>query len=964
MYSSRPFLLLVANDLVNRFGNDLSKIVVVFPGRRARLFFNNYLSECSDEPVWAPGYYSIEELFQQVSDLQIVDNIKLIGELYKTYIQVYNSKSATPSSETLDEFYFFGESLLNDFDDVDKNLVNAHSLFSNLQDLDQLRDDFEHLNETQIEALSRHFNYVFQGKSSLKTSFWSVWNVLGEVYSTFKQKLKAENSAYQGMLTRSVVEDEFAEFNAVHYVFVGFNVLTKCEEKLFRRLRNKALFYWDYDTYYMDVKDEASTTEAGRYIKKNIEKFGSALSLDIFGKSFRRERKITMIASSSESGQASYLPYWIDSLNRLPQFSEPDTAIVLCNEQMLPVVIHSIPAEKVENVNITMGFPLMQTPVCGFLQVLTEMQIKGISDSGRSFRYKYVLPVLRHPCVQMIFPESKSIEQVLIQGNVFFPTIEVLKNESIFSYASTTVELAKYLLSLIERLGQFYENQSETSDVYSGLYKESVFRAYQVVNRLCGLLQSGELNVERATFSRLMRKLLTSTTVPFHGEPVKGLQVMGVLETRALDFKNVIMLSVNEGFMPGTTNDDTFIPQFLRRYFELSTIEHQDAIYAYYFYRLIQRAENVTFVYNTDKTQTGKSEMSRFLLQLLVNSGLEINRYSLQSAIKPIENHPIVVPKTKELSDRIRNRFDLNINPGAQKLSPSAFNVFIDCSLRFYLQYIENLREKEELSNEMDVSIFGTIFHRSAELLYREIGRVGEGIEEFEPFFIHKEHLDIYLKNPQLIDKLVSKAFSEEYFKTKEISPKQYNGEQLINFRIICHLMKRMIEFDRKQTPFLICGLEKKVSAIFELPESGISVKIGGVIDRLEQKNETLYIVDYKTGGNSKPFKTIPELATQKITRASHVFQTFLYASVLINNKITKPVVPCLLYLQNAGKDDYSSVIQYEKENINDFNLLYPDFLAVVKNKLAELFDQDIPFSQTTILSKCNYCEFKKLCNR
>lgn len=966
--SNTPFLSLVAEDLMNKFGNDLSRVAVVFPGKRARLFFNNYLCEYSDEPIWAPQYLSIDELFRKASDWQIADSIKLVCELYHAYIEIYNRQANTPSTETLDEFYFFGEILLNDFDDIDKNLVNTRSLFGNLQDLDQLRDDFSHLNESQITVLMRYFKNVFQGSSSLQTAFWSIWNILGEVYLTFKENLQQAGVAYPGMLMRAVIENEKSEFPYEHYVFVGFNVLNNCEEKLFRHLKHKASFYWDFDNYYLNPEQEMFN-EAGRFIRKNIETFGSALAPEKFDNFKVRKPQIRILTSSSESGQSTYINPWLDELNLPAEFAAPDSAIVLCNEQILPVVMHSISPHKVENVNITMGFPITQTPICSFLQVLAEMQVKGAVESSKAFRYKYVLPVLRHPYTQAVFPKAKEVENTLLQGNIFFPTLDVLLDKTLFTYAATTLDLAKYLLHLTELAGYFYKKQNK-EDTYAGLYQESIFRAYQIINRLKGLIDSGELQIDKTTLLRLMRKLFSSTSVPFHGEPVKGLQVMGILETRTLDFKNLLLLSVNEGFMPGSNNDNTFIPQFFRKHFGMSTIEHQDAIYAYYFYRLIQRAERVTFIYNTDKTQTGKAEISRFLLQLLVDPQLNIERYTLQSAIKPLQTQPIEVTKTKTLLQKIRNQFDRKTNPQAQRLSPSALNIFIDCPLRFYLQYIEGLRSKDELNDELDVSVFGTIFHRSAELLYRQIGNLKDeketafDINQFAPFLVKKEYFDIYLKNPQLIEKIVSKAFSEEYFKNKDVSLKNYNGEQLINFRVIKHMLNRLITFDIKQTPFYISGLEKRFYADFELSEANAVLSIGGIIDRLEEKDGTVRILDYKTGGSAKPYKEMSDLFVQKDNRASHIFQTFTYSSVLIKNGIEKPIIPSLLYMQEAGKDDYSAVIQYEKEDIVDFHPLHPLFEELLTKKLSELFDKNIPFTQTSALTKCSYCDFKGLCNR
>jgi CRISPR/Cas system-associated exonuclease Cas4 (RecB family) len=734
--------------------------------------------------------------------------------------------------------------------------------------------------------------------------------------------------------------------------------LNKCEENLFRFLKDKALFYWDVDAYYIDPKGDM-LNEAGRFIAGNIRKFGSAIEWKN-SDNFLSGKDITVIAASSENAQAAAIVPWIRSLEKNKKFQDPDSAVVLCNEQILPTVMHSIPSEEVENVNITMGFPIIQTPVSGLLQALADLQTKGIS--GTSFRYKYVLPVLRHPYIQVIFPEAKTVEKTIVQGNLFFPNQADLLDTDIFKSTKDTVALAEYLLNIVRRIGESYGANNDSKDIYDGLYQESVFRAYQIVNRLYGLLTTGELQVEKVTFLRLIRKLLSTTQIPFHGEPVKGLQVMGILETRTLDFDHLILLSVNEGFMPGTTNDNTFIPQFLRRYFKLSTQEHQDSVYAYYFYRLIQRAKKVTLVYNTDKTQMGKSEMSRFILQLLIDSRLKIKRYSIQTAVRPVQKEVIEIPKTN-LMDKIRGKYDCNTNPEAYSLSPSALNVFIDCPLRFYFQYIEELKPENDLTDELDSGQFGTIFHKAAELLYRKIGRVGDS-KHFDPFVVGSEDLKFFTENPFQLDFLVNQAFSIEYFKGRQVEPDQYNGEQLINFRVVRHILQRLIELDIKRAPFIICGLEYRLYDYFEL-ESGARLKVGGIIDRLEEKDGSYWIIDYKTSGRAKPFKTIEDLVVPKENRASHVFQTFSYASVLAQNtKNTRPIVPALLYLQEAGKEDYSPVIQFEKEDISDYRVLDDVFKESFKCKIAELFDEKIPFYQTSVVSRCEYCEFKNICNR
>ena len=956
---SYSFLRLVAKDLIARFGTRQADVTVVFPNLRARLFFNNYLYAEAGSPLWAPQYTTIEELFESRSAYRKADMLQLTGDLYQAYLAVRNAGSEIPFDETLDEFFFFGEILLNDFDDIDKNLINARALFSNLKDLDRMKDDFSHLSEAQAENINRHFGKIFKEDTPLKTAFRSIWNILGDVYHTFREKLKERKMAYPGMLMRDVIENEAIEFPAEQYVFAGFNILNRCEQSLFKRLKNKSLFYWDYDVYYLNH-------EAGRYIADNIRRFGSALDdapvRPEFNSFLSREKEITFMASSSENGQSGVIPSWIDSLKHPPGYTTPDSAIVLCNEDILPAVMHAVSPEKVENVNITMGFPIMQTPVAVFLQIWAELQTKGLVKPD-AFHYKQVLPALRHPYTRIIFPEAEEIEKTISRNNIFFPDSRLLANNRLFRHTGNAADLAGYLLNLVENLGKACKAEASFRDIYDGLYQESVFRAYQVLNRLYGLLSSGEWTLEKPTFLRLLRRLLSATQVPFHGEPVKGLQIMGVLETRTLDFKNLLILSVNEGFMPGSNSENTFIPQFLRSHLGLNTIDRRDSVYAFHFYRLLQRAEKITLVYNTDKTQTGKAEMSRFLLQMLVDSRLNIRRYTLQSTVKPMEVRPVTVPKTDEVIRLIKEKYDLNTHPEAKPLTPSSLNTFIDCPLRFYMEKIKTYEAPDELSDELDASVFGTIFHRSAEFLYREIS----GTQTDAPFVVQKERLDVYLQpGAELrIRKLVAKAFEEVYFKGKPVDETQYNGEQLINFRVICKMLERLIRFDRRRAPFTILGLERKIYDFIELPEASVKLKIGGIIDRLEEHNGKLLIVDYKTGSSGKTCKSLEDLVTEKDKRAGHIFQTFVYASVLIRKKMFDlPVVPALLYMQDASRENFSPVVEYGKKPVEDFRNLHEEFEELYIHKISDLFNRDIPFSQTTFTNNCIYCKFRELCKR
>lgn len=954
-----PFLQLVAEDLLSRYGNDLSGITVVFPNRRARLFFNEYLTQTAEKPVWAPSYVGLDELFYQASALHTADPLKLLTELYYCYTEAYKSKQKEQAIETFDEFYFFGEILLNDFQDVDKNLVNEMALFSNLAELDQLKDDFEHLEPEQWQVIQRFFNDIATNRTQLKEAFFSIWNMLGTVYSAFKNKLHSEGIAYDGMLFRLVVEEMqtngISAFSQEKYAFVGFNVLTECEKTLFKLLKqnDKALFYWDFDDYYM-----TDTQEAGRFMRENINRFGNDLPNINRNILAGKQKKIQLIAAPSESAQAGYIPQWLTAINGSEAFEKPDSAIVLCNEQNLQAVMHAIPPSA-KQVNITMGFPLTQTPVYSLLIALADLQLKGIADKNERFRYNYVLAVLRQPYIRMAFANSYALQKQLIEQNNFFPTAEELNNPLVFYATTDALSLATYLTKIVKTVAKAY-GETDNEKSFSELYNEALFRAFQILNRLTDLLTTGELKVEQTTFVSLLKRLLSTTSVPFHGEPARGLQVMGVLETRNMDFKNVLMMSTNEGVMPKSDQESSFIPHFIRRFFGMTTIEHQDSLYAYYFYRLMQRAENIVFMYNTANQQTGKSEMSRFLLQLLTEFPQAVTQIKLQSEIKPHKTSVLQVTKTKEVIDKIKQRYDFNTNPQARILSPSAFNNYLDCSLRFYLQYIEGIKPPQEIDDALDSSVLGSIFHKTVELIYREIGKVGEESANFTPFVVHNEQLDGFLAVKGRIDKVIEKAFNQVYFK-RAMPLERYNGEQLIYFRIVKQFVKRLLKIDSAYTPFTIIGLEKSKQRSIELNE--IELHIGGTIDRLDSKNGVLRVIDYKTGGTPKEAKEMKHLFESSDKRANYIFQAFVYASIMIEKQSEK-VQPALVYINKSTDEDYSPVIKWDKETITDFNTLNAEFETAFTEKLNELFDKESAFCQTQNAKVCEWCDFKSMCGR
>lgn len=682
----------------------------------------------------------------------------------------------------------------------------------------------------------------------------------------------------------------------------------------------------------------------------------------------RKPKNVRFISAPTENAQARYLPEWIRSVTKRDlqetPVKEKENAVVLCNEALLLPVLHSIPPE-VKNVNITMGFPLAQTPVYSFVSALIELQTTGYRrDTGR-YQYEAVQSVLKHPYTRQLSTSAESLEKQLTRDNRFFPLPSELKQdiflEQIFTPKTGISALCQYLTEMLREVAVLYRQEQETDDIFNQLYRESLFKSYTLINRLLNLIDNGELNIQIDTLRRLLCRLLATSNIPFHGEPAIGMQVMGVLETRNLDFRNLIMLSLNEGQLPKAGGDSSFIPYNLRKAFGMTTIEHKNALYAYYFYRLIQRAENVTLLYNTASEGLNRGEMSRFMLQFLVESPHSISREYLEAGQSPQSGREIRVEKTPEIITRMYERYDVNRHPKSL-FSPSALNTYLDCRLKFYYRYVAGLKAPDEVSAEIDSALFGTIFHRAAELVYKDLTANGKEIR--------KDDLEQVLRNDIKLQNYVDTAFKEEFFHVALTEKPEFNGTQLINAKVITSYLRQLLRNDLQYAPFFMEGMEKKVTEIIEIetPQGKLALNIGGTIDRIDSKDDTLRIVDYKTGGSPKTPENIKQLFTPADGRPNYIFQTFLYASIMCRKQSLK-VAPSLLYIHRAASETYSPVIEMgearqPKMPVNNFAFYEDEFRERLQTLLQEIYNPEEAFTQTEDTKKCEFCDFRELCRR
>lgn len=956
-----PFLKVVAEDLYEKVGQDLSRTAVVFPNKRAGLFFNQWLSQCTDKPVWTPAYMTISELFRKFTSLQVADPIRLVCTLYTIFCQETENEQ-----ETLDNFYFWGEMLLADFDDLDKNRVNAGQLFQNLKELRRMMDDHSYLTPEQEEALRLFFhNFSIEKETELKERFLTLWNVLGNIYHRFKETLEADGQAYEGMLYRNVVEGD-TDFDSLpydRYVFVGFNVLNQVEHHLFAQLQamGKAMFYWDYDLQYV----ENPLHEAGEFIRRNLHDFPNELTDTLFFSNLCQPKQIDYIAASTENAQARYVPQWLEK--NLTE-RENETAVVLCNEAVLQAVLHALPEDRVKALNITMGYPLNGTPIHSLLTLLVDLYTDGYDTRSGRYSYRYVSAVLKHPYVRALSTQAESLERMLTERNRFFPLPTELQADEVLTHlfpaegANTCIACLDHLLMAIDQVASLFRNtDADTQSADKQLGQEALFKCFTLVNRLKSLIDEGLLTVSLPVLARLLKNLLASQSIPFHGEPAIGLQVMGVLETRNLDFRNILMLSVNEGQLPKKEGDSSFIPYNLRKAFGMTTIEHKNAVYAYYFYRLIQRAERVTMLYNTASEGLNRGEMSRFMLQYLIEKhpATTLARYALQPCQSMMQHSGIEVQGNEEIAQRLRQRFGTQ---GKGYLSPSALNVWLDCPLKFYLRYACRLYEADEVTTEIDSSVFGNIFHRTTEIIYKEILKTQDGL-------ITRTAIEDLLKDDLVLRETVNRAFKEEFFQIPLDQHAEYDGLQLLNKEVITAYVKQLLRRDAEHAPFRFLAAEYPVRQTIQVtPSDGIApftINLGGSIDRMDEKNGTLRIVDYKTSTTVQEARDMAQLFDSTAEhRPYHIFQTFLYATLLADLKPGIPIEPALFYIQKAASADYSPTVKMSKQPVEDFTPMRSEFSEMFDKLLTEVFSTHVRFTQTTVTKHCQFCEFAHICGR
>ena len=958
----KPFLYQVASLFYEKWEAEVSRLAFVFPNRRTGLFFQKYLSEVADTPLFSPTILTINDLFIQLSGKQSADRISMLFTLYDIYIR------QSGSTETFDEFLYWGEMLLNDFDDIDKYMANARMLFSNVTDLREIENDFDFLSDEQIAAIRSFWSSFYpRGDTPNQQQFLAVWQVLYDLYEEFRATLAAEGKGYEGMIFREVVESmergESPDLPYEQIVFVGLNALSVSEERFLAQLQKREIadFYWDY------VSDKVTDPDnkASYFVSRNRKSFPSSMKLPPEEKV---KTEIEVIGIPSGIGQAKHVYTLLSDWCKEAEMSSEEalrTAVILPDEHLLIPVLNAIP-EQIRRINVTMGYPLAGTPVASLIEYILALQ-KNVRyiDRNPLFYFRDVLPVLNHRYILSTSPEiiSSLVKEITENNKIYISHTELEKTpllEILFTPVTGVEAFSDYLIKVLEELNKVMsalsdEEEEDAPQRTNDLEQEFIFHYFTTVNRMKEVMKDARIEMKIDTFFRLLKRVTDTITIPFHGEPLSGLQIMGVLETRALDFDRLIILSMNEGIFPQRKAANSFIPYNLRRGFGLPTYEHQDSVWAYHFYRLIERASHVSLLYDTRSNGLQTGEVSRFVHQLHYHYEVPMRDKLVVYNVSSSKTPPLAVPKRED----IMRRLDAYRKGGSKAISASAINTYLDCPLKFYFSVVEGIREEEEVSETIESDVFGSILHKVMEELYKP----------FQGKMVTVDLLKAIRKDTALLTGAIARAFASEFFKTEVV--RSLTGQNYLIGEMIRKYVEKILERDGKLTPFVYIESERKINGLISLSDHS-EIRLKGFIDRVDEVLDAIRIIDYKSGSGTTTFSSIESLFNkEEKDRAKAVMQVFMYCWMYAHfteNK-GKTIQPGIYYVRSLFSDPFDPSVYHriergKSEKVEDFSGYAQAFEEGLRGCLDEIFNPEIPFTQTPTGKACSYCPFKGICGK
>ncbi len=945
------FLSEVATELYNRYGDEISSLSIVLPTRRARLFFSEALNKVIQRPIWQPEYMSMDDVMATATSLRIGNKMRIISELYKIYKAFHN--------ESFDKFYFWGEVLLADFDLIDKYMIDADMLFRNIYDLKVLEADLSYLTPEMRHIIHTFWSHFAEDAalSEEKREFLAIWLSLAPIYHALHERLTALGIAYQGMIYRSVAENiksgKSLPDTSRHYVFVGFNALSEGEKRLLNYLTTNGScdFFWDYDDYYTERTEQ----EAGRFIRENIREYKPMV--DITHDNFHKVSKLLNVVSTpSNIVQCKYLPTILRDISP-DMLLDKDTAIVLTDENLLMPLLHSLPQKLQERINVTMGYPLIKSTAYSFTERLMSLQKSARHrEQGTTFYHEDVVGILTHPYIVRHEEQAASLLKRIIDGHLirveqaFFASSELLA--TIFCPTEGWEDLAKYLLRVIDKIIASATESGEQQALKASYLAQMSISINEVVN----CLVQCDIDISTSTFTTLLRRHLSTIRIPFSGEPLQGLQVMGILETRALDFKNVILLSMTDDNFPGKRGGNSFIPYNLRAAYGMPTPEHHEGVYAYYFYRLVQRAERVDMLYSSHTDEKSSGEQSRYIYQLAYEAPYALHRTNVGVDIEAAEAREITIEKDPSIISRL-NEY---LSPDSRRyLSPSALTPYINCPLQFYFSTVAKICPTEDIDESVDNKMFGTILHAAMQHLYEGLEGLDNPTDELKR-----------LIEGRRVEEVVEQAISCEFLKDESYKAKDFSGNLMLVKEIVAKYIRNgIIPYDIRHDGFSFVGFEKEIFHSFDLGD-GRKVNLGGKADRIDSlKNGNLRVVDYKTGKEHLSFNGLEELFGGKSRNMyNNIVQTMIYSMILAKEQ-KRNIEPALYYARYMHREEFSPRIRNNQNGLSpevDYASYAEHFEHELQALLREMFDASIPFRQCPKedVEVCRLCNFRTICKR
>jgi hypothetical protein len=952
------FLGKVAHKLRKNHSREMDRQIVVLPSRRAGLYLSRYLARLSDKPQWSPMMLTVNELFHSFTDLRPADTETLIFELYSIYKQRFTGQMS------FDDFWSWGEVIIKDFNDIDLYLADAGKLYTNISDLKEIDAKFGGLSEEQTEIIRGFWTSFNPGSfedSSARSKFQSVWQKLAPLYAELSTQMKKRGQAGEGMLCREVAEKAMQNSlpvrEGVTWHMVGLNALNNCEKVLFKYLKSKgqARFYWDDAHFFMNDSDH----KAAVFMNENLRMFGNELEKSAEDTAPVPGGRWTIIDTPSDTAQARMLGQIIEGAGIDATRDLTDTAIILADEKLLLPVLTSLP-QSIEEVNVTMGHPFRFTSLYSFLkQMLALIRSARVANGKTSFRSEEVITLLRHQYfVLLAGNEGEKFVTEIISGNMIRIDQELLISrlplKKLFTVPAAGSDLPDHLVSVMEMI-EAATFEAHDNGKGMSIDREYLRMAMTATGMLANLMHSYNIDLKIDTCIRFLDRVFRKLKVPFSGEPLRGIQVMGVLETRALEFSNIIFLSLNEGIFPGTSYDNTFIPYNIRRAFGLPTVNEHESIYSYHFFRLLRKPRQGWFLYNSTALGLVSGEMSRYLVQM-----------KFSPKFSPVfRTVHITVGRSRLIAERLAKKTEHNRilsdlytagGEGNKYLSPSAINTWVNCRMRFYYKYVCDIPEEEKLEKDIDQRRFGNILHDTLQRLYEPLKGTRNAGSVIKTMSADSE----LIRNT-----IISTASAEMRWDVATLMA----GKGVIIIDVLERYITDLLKYDSDITDLSLLNLEDSFTGTQGV-SAGFTVRIGGRADRVDTTGGAVRVVDYKTGSQKKDAVNPDDLFNEeREKRNDALLQAMLYCHLIRDSYPGKLILPAVYWVQQISSEGfapYASVDGLDGPGADAaaWNEVMRKFAEGLSLTVDRIFSETEDYIMTPFVQRCTWCPYRMLCRR